>query len=325
MARREDSELLTVAAIRKPKREGPTEYLFNERQQIFNLRETTKSAEKYSRIARTALRKKRPVWVSIDRRRPIIRRIDAPTSEETESFFKERTFVKEPDKVVKIDVDKIDPTTFNLVDYYLKFKVFLLCKRVVPSYQKAKEIFDYCAQQSCHLPGPHDVSPCIPFQYVRDGCFARAHKMRWVITTKYRYCCEKVFSFANEGNDTLAVRADKWGGCCVTWWYHVAPLIRMRTHLRKVRFPGMRSRWVTFELAMVIDPGMFDKPVLLSTWLSAQQNTACHPDANVSKYSIQPGSAYWPANYAGTAFGTDPSYTSTDSYLGLYSGMVTCP
>ena len=77
-------------------------------------------------------------------------------------------------------------------------------------------------------------------------------------------------------------------------------------------------------LAMVIDPGMFDKPVLLSTWLSAQENTFCHANANVSMYSIQPGSAYSPANYAGTAFATDPAYTATDATLIAYSGLTTC-
>jgi hypothetical protein len=87
-----------------------------------------------------------------------------------------------------------------------------------------KEIFDFCAQLSCHLPGPYAVPPCIPFQYVRDGCYARAHQMRRIITTRYRYCCEKVFSFANQDDDRLAVKANKWGSCCVTWWYHVASL-----------------------------------------------------------------------------------------------------
>ena len=27
---------------------------------------------------------------------------------------------------------------------------------------------------------------------------------------------------------TASRQADKWGGCCVTWWYHVAPLVRVR-------------------------------------------------------------------------------------------------
>jgi len=74
---------------------------------------------------------------------------------------------------------------------------------------------------------------------------------------------------------------------------------------------------------MVIDPGMFDKPVLLSTWLSAQKN--CSANAKVSMYSIQPGSAYWPANYQGTQFGTDDTYAQADATLTNYHGGVTCP
>ena len=70
---------------------------------------------------------------------------------------------------------------------------------------------------------------------------------------------------------------------------------------------------------------MFDKPVLLSTWLSAQENAVCNPDANVSMFSIQPGSAYTPANYTGTAFTTDPSYTATDATLNAYHSLTTCP
>jgi hypothetical protein len=184
----------------------------------------------------------------------------------------------------------------------------------VPSYKKAKEIFDFCAQQSCHLGGPFGVTPCIPFQYVRDGCYARAHKMRWIITTKYGYCCEKIFSFANQGDDVLAVQANKWGGCCVQWWYHVAPLVRVRVKL---------GPW-SITLALVIDPGMFDKPVLASSWLAAQENTTCSSRANVSMYSIQPGTAYAPANFQGTAFSTDPNLTATDATLIAYKNLVTC-
>ena len=70
---------------------------------------------------------------------------------------------------------------------------------------------------------------------------------------------------------------------------------------------------------------MFDKPVLLSSWLAAQEESACSPNAHVSMYSIQPGSAYWPANYAGTSFGTDPAYAQTESTLLAYASLVTCP
>jgi hypothetical protein len=307
--------MVTLAAIRRPKGEGLTQYLFNERHQIFALRPNAKTAEEDARRLRQALRRNLPVRVRLDSRRGLIQRVDLPSPEEIEEFQGLRTLLDNPDPVLPLDVETIDPTTFNRVDYHRKFKALRLCRRIVPNYTTAKGIFDFCAKQSCHLPGPYDISPCIPFQYVRDGCYARAHKMRWIITTKYRYCCEKVFSFANQDNDQLAVRADKWGGCCVTWWYHVAPLIRMRLRILKL----------SLELAIVIDPGMFNKPVLLSTWLSAQKNAACHPNANVSMYSIQPGTAYTPANYAGTMFTTDPAYTATDATLTGYSSLTTCP
>ncbi|HEY3251025.1 MAG TPA: protein-glutamine glutaminase family protein, partial [Ignavibacteria bacterium] len=301
MAKEKDIGILTVAAVRKCK--GGEEILFNERQRIFLAPSTMKSAKEASRRLKDSINKKAPVKAVLNLRKGVVEKIDIPKASEIEKFRKMRVLLEKPSKSIRINVKSIDPTAFNLVDLKLKWPAFLLCEKVVPNYTKAKEIFDFCAKQSCHLPGPYNISPCIPFQYVRDGCYARAHKMRRIITTKYGYCCEKVFSFANQGYDTLAVKADKWGGCCVTWWYHVAPLIRVRLKILST----------SIVLAMVIDPGMFDKPVLLSTWLSAQENTFCHPNANVSMYSIQPGTAYTPANYSGTAFSTDPSYTATDA------------
>jgi hypothetical protein len=65
--------------------------------------------------------------------------------------------------------------------------------------------------------------------------------------------------------------------------------------------------------------------VFLSTWLAAQENKSCSASAHVSSYSIQAGSAYTPANYAATAFNTDPNYTSTEATLNNYRNLTTCP
>lgn len=309
-----ETAILTIAAIRRPKN-GPTEYLFNEKERIFELRSATRSRGKSIAFLKHALDRKLPVRAVLDSRRSVIERIEPLEREEVAEFRGNKLLLEDPERPQRVDVKKIDPTAFNLVDAHLKLRCFRRCTRIIPNYKTAKKIFDFCAAQSCNLGGPFSVTPCIPFQYVRDGCYARAHKMRWIITTKYRYCCEKVFSFANQNNDRLAVKADKWGGCCVTWWYHVVPLVRVR--IRFGRF--------SFVLALVFDPGMFDKPVLLSTWLAAQENIPCSSDAHVSMYSIQPGSAYAPANYAGTAFSTDPSYTATDATLIAYQNLTTCP
>jgi len=318
MATIEDRHYLTLAAIRRGKRGQPAEYLFNERQRIFTFQSESKVARLSAERLEEALESRRPVLARLDEKAGSIRQVYSLQTKGLAQFAAERAYLDKPEKTHSIDLSKIDPTKFNIVDHYLKAPIFLRCTRILPSYAKAKEIFDFCAKQSCHLGGPFDISPCIPFQYVRDGCYARAHKMRRIITKRYRYCCEKVFSFANVGNDRLAVRADKWGGCCVTWWYHVAPLIRVR-----LRFPFL-GRDHSIVLAMVVDPGMFDKPVLLSSWLSAQENTVCNANAKVSKWSIQPGSAYAPANYQGTAFTTDANYTATDATLNAYKNLTTC-
>jgi hypothetical protein len=306
---------LTVAAIRTA-RPRPTQYLFYERERIFTLPERARSDQQTVRLLKASLDKRQPVKAVVDTKRGLIQRVTEPAERELEEFARTRLPLEKPSKIVPIAVNKIDPTTFNFADLYLKWPPFSLCRKIVPSYAKAKEIFDFCAQLSCHLPGPYAVTPCIPFQYVIDGCYARAHQMRRVITTRYGYCCEKVFSFATAGNDTLAVQANKWGGCCVQWWYHVAPLIRVRLQIKVI------PKKFSLTLAMVIDPGMFDKPVLLSTWLAAQENTNCIPHAHVTSYSIQPGSAYTPS--LGSGFTTDPNYTQTESTLLAYSALTTC-
>ena len=299
----QETGILTVAAIREAK----GRILFNEREQIFALPET-QARDEVSRRLYEALERKLPVKALLNPRRGVVQRIDLLSEGEIEEFKRTLPPLDRPERIISVDVANIDPTRFNIVDVSLKLPVFKLCTKIVPSYKKAKEIFDYCAQQSCHLPGPTTETPCIPFQYVRDGCYARAHKMRKIITEKYGYCCEKVFSFATDNDDELAVQANKWGGCCVTWWYHVAPLIRVQIKILSFKF----------TLALVIDPSMFDKPVLLSSWLMAQENAACSANARVTSYSIQPGSAYTPM------FTTDPAYTHTNQTLIDYQNLTTC-
>lgn len=317
----DEAGVLTVAALRESTDDGAIECLFNEHQQIYTL-PRAKSALPMAERLREALERRQPLNVVLNPRRGVVLKVERLSDRELGEFEEERTFLERPDTPRRIDLDGIDPTTFNIVDHYLKFPCFRLCTNTIPTYAVAKSIFDFCAAQSCHLPGPPAISHCIPFQYAWDGCYARAHKMRQIIEDRYGYCCEKVFSFANQGFDRLAVRADKWGGCCVDWWYHVAPLVRVRVRLG-LRFPSARFT-IELVLALVIDPSMFDKPVLLSTWLMAQENTGCLANANLSMYSIQPGSAYEPANYAATAFRTDPAYVDTHATLIDYRNYTTC-
>jgi hypothetical protein len=310
MASDREEGVLTVAAVRE--KDGLV--LFNERARVFRLPET-KRRRGLLRVLAGARRSHAPLRAVLGAEDDVLLQAVPLAKDEALEFHRARKTLKNPEKPRKIDVAKLDPTTFNIVGYSWSAAALTRCLPEVPSYAKAKEIFDYCAQQSCHLPGSTVENPCIPFQYVRDGCYARAHKMRKIIKEKYGYCCTKVFSFANQNSDTLAVRADKWGGCCVQWWYHVAPLIKLRIKIFGIKL----------SISLVIDPGMFDKPVLLTSWLYAQENTACASNARVSMYTITDGGAYAPANYQGTAFSTDNAYTATDATLTAYQSLTTCP
>lgn len=312
-----DSSILTIAAVRPAADGKGTEVLFNERAAVYTIPADGKTSIENANNALKLNSADVNAVVKMFNSGNTVTNLVMATGAETERYNalnKER--LKSLVAPTAIDVSKIDTSTFNRVSTLKKYNpVFALCNSTVPNYAKLVEMFNYCASQGCNNPGPYAIPNCITFQYVIDGCYARAHKMRQMLSQKFGYCCEKVFSFANSGNATLAVKADKWGGCCVQWWYHVAPLFRVN-----VKFGGF-----SYQICYVIDPGMFNTPVTLSTWLQAQKNTACNTSANVSMYSIQPGTAYWPTNYAGTTFGTDPNLTNTEATLIAYKNLKTCP
>jgi len=119
-----ETGILTVAAIRGPKGKRVTEYRFNEREQIFTLPSAVKSRAEVSKRLKDALKKNLPVKAVLDPRRGVVQRIDLPSPRELDKFARTRTFLDKPDKTVRVDVSSIDPTTFNIVDRYLKFPTF---------------------------------------------------------------------------------------------------------------------------------------------------------------------------------------------------------
>lgn len=303
-----DTSIVTVSQIRDSKGGKSVEVLFNERQAIFIFKRDSKDFKSFITNLDTSFKNNLPLKLISDEKGEI-KSLNKLNEKELLLFNERKKYIiKSEVKPAVMKEKKLDTIAFNRPDK-IRFPAFALCTKVM-EYSKAVEIFNYCAKQSCSAPGPYDITPCIPFQYVIDGCYARAHKMRWIIENKFGYCCQKIFSFANIDPDQLAVKASKWGGCCVTWWYHVAPVVQVKLNGN--------------TLCYVIDPGMFNNPVTIYTWLEAQENFACSPTADISMYTIQPPEAYWPANHNGTAFGTDPSYTLTNGTLNNYKPLHTC-
>lgn len=314
----EMSTLLTIALMNEDPDGKKVELRFYEREAIYSIDKSNKAYTENMGLLTEAIKNNVPVKFTLDASNRALTNITRATDEEIRAYNTGKGLNSPEMKIkgiapVNIDVTKIDTSVFNRVDYQVKFPVLKLCYNVVPDYATLVSIFNYCASQGCNNPPPYTITNCIPFQYVKDGCYARAHKMRQMISQKFGYCVEKVFSFAEGYPKKLAVKANMWGGCCVEWWYHVVPLLRL----------NVKAGTRTFQICYVIDPGMFTTPVTLSTWLQAQKNTTCNPNATVTSYSIQPGSAYWPMG-SSASFGTDPNYVNTEQTLIGYKNSITC-
>ncbi len=89
----------------------------------------------------------------------------------------------------------------------------------------------------------------INFDYAKDGCYARAHEMTRVIKKWYphfQYKVYKIWAYSS----TTSLRTKSSNGCCLTWRYHVAPVLRCSTDLK----------WY------VIDPSLSSKPLSVDEW-----------------------------------------------------------
>jgi hypothetical protein len=283
--------------------------LFYERQNPFIVTREHPEYANIVRVARQAFAEGKPVKL-FSPEPGVLDQLAVPTEAELRQYeARMRMNLRNVDPVRRVNFREADSAVFNNV-IAQNWKAFRFCKKIVPSLATAKAIFDYCKQQACII-GPTQEQPCIPFQYVIDGCFARANKMRLIIEKKFGYCTEKVFSFG----DDLYVRAGLWGGCCVNWWYHVAPLIRVEVA------PGL-------QMCYVIDPSMFTEPVPLLTWLFTQEDKTCNNAALFLSYAIQPPAAYYPVGGypPGNTYATDPAYADTNEKLVYYNTFgPTCP
>ena len=230
-----------------------------------------------------------------------VERRESPSERELREFEKDRILLDAPERPFKVDLDRIDPTTFNIVDHYLKVPTFKLCTKIIPTTRSRRTSSTSARDSRATFPGrtrsrtASRSSTCVT---AATRARTRCGRSSPTITAT----AAKGLQLRDSDPNRLAVKAGKWGGCCVTWWYHVAPLVRVRIKIKLLSFN------LDFVLAMVIDPGMFDKPVLLSTWLAAQEDIDLLRPRQGHEYSIQPGSAYTPANGSGT--GSRPTRTT---------------
>ena len=187
---------------------------------------------------------------------------------------------------------------------------------LVPNTTVLNTIFNTVKSQCCKLPGVFLYGQCIPFQFVADGCYARAHKTRQIIESYYGYASYKVFNYACSGSGTLAVNSNLWGNnCCVHWWYHVASYVNVYSS---------RSGSVSY----VIDPSMFVGPVTISSWIAAQKNVNCGYGGDAQGHVYTASNGYGPSSLNSTTCSlvtyVDNTYTAADATCSAYSKKQGC-
>lgn len=300
--------LVTVAAIQPIEGSSFVEVFFNENTQVFTVKDPANIA-----VLKVALATSARLAIKYDPRKEVLVSAELSQLAGRAVANNANMVVSDPSSIRKVDLSTMDDNLFNDAQALgILNTTDPGLNNVIPDFQTAQMMFDYITRQCCALPGPYAIDYCIPFQYCYDGCYARAHKMNYIINNRYKYSTKKIFSFANSGGDRLCVQGQKWGGCCIRWWYHVAPLVT-------IQMP-------TGPKAYVFDPAMFNQPVPLATWLRAQENPACAGSytPNVTMINVQPNSSYTPAGSSGYTFSTDPTYSSTNFTLTDYRYRTTC-
>src|SRR6476661_7833487 len=112
MAKARETDLVTVAKVRGGAGKA-VEILFNERQQIFTLSEKARAGGGAARLLRARAGRSRPVKVTLNPARGTVERIGEPREREAAEFLRLRVPLEKPQKIVAIDLAKIDPIKFK--------------------------------------------------------------------------------------------------------------------------------------------------------------------------------------------------------------------
>lgn len=128
--------------------------------------------------------------------------------------------------------------------------------------EELKKVISVISSYSCNkTTRPRDL-PCIPFGYIEDGCFARAHAMRRLLN-RMGYECHKLFVYGEkdaQGNSRLRAGSD-----CTSWNFHVAIKLKVQK--------GEKGK----VEEVIIDPSLFpNEPVIERVWLDACRNRNCY-------------------------------------------------
>ncbi len=144
--------------------------------------------------------------------------------------------------------------------------------------------------------------PHIPFQYPANGCSGRAQEMCRLIERHLdpspKNVVAKVWNIGD--GSLLTVKTENNPDCAVSWFYHVAPVVKAGKKL------------------LVIDPSLFEKPVTVAKWHSVQTGKSTGPTYTArDAYDFDQGKLY---------FGEEPDAAEVElqNYRDLLASQIYC-
>jgi hypothetical protein len=249
------------------------------------LRRTSPDFDAWAGLLREAIDKGLPVIITQDDRQEVIDLRFYPNPEEIPPFPKPGL---PPEWWRRWPWDRWPFRWYvDIYEYILKLLAWWLS---AVTQQKANETFSLVNGLSCQPLSP--IAPCITFLYPDDGCYARAHEMCRLMGLQ-GVSSRKVFNYAGSNNDLL-VQTKNHPSCSVSWWYHVAPTLRVRKSFPKVE-------------EQVIDPALFTGPVTTAVWQTKQID----PNATL----VGTDASVYFRNKSGSTVTYDNSYTDTNATL----------
>jgi len=303
--------LLSVANVYHTEDGKKAEVWFYETPLVFEFNAESPNAKRNFELLKSAIEKKEPVNVKLVDR--VENRIDLISPATPEQIARFKIDVSKRERAVEVKTPASEKSLAG--PHFLSGGSANKLIGVVPNTTVLNNIFNTVRGECCKLYGPYLFGQCVPYQFVADGCYARAHKMRQVIESWYGYTSYKVFNYACNAAGTLSVKASLWGNnCCVHWWYHVASYVIVQVG--------------TNQYGYLIDPAMFTGPVGIPTWVAAQKNVSCGYGGAAQGQVYYTSNAYAPSTL-NTATCTlvpyaDNSYTAANATCAAYAPRKGC-
>ena len=260
----------------------------------YRLNKEHEKASAYFSLIKDAFRNKMPLKVNINKKNYEVISIEEPSEVELNNW-------KATEGKIWNSETHVQPNDIEDLDKMLGENRLTTS---FTNYAAVVSAFNFIKTKTCDNNSSTNQYGCIPFAYKRDGCYARAHRMRELIESNYsNKTVFKLFVYADSPNGEYL----NIPGCPAPGWtYHVAPIV----------YAAAESTWY------VLDPSLNSNvPLTFGGWYSYMGAS------NICDTDVQNPEIYGPYQQGcndDQAYVQDNAYSGTYGVLNAYQNRYGC-